>query len=286
MAAASKATVTGWSCIDLLGIYRRSSPRRRRGAGLARRWPDHTAGRTAARCGGWRPRSRRTAPRCWRSRPCSAFRPRLQGLGRVDRREGRAVEDRRRPPDPVAPQQPGRTEMTRVGAEGKAAGWLTLRALAETDGRLDAGRWMSHPPGPAPGGASGGALGARLDRIIGREPDSRERWERRKGDVIFDVDGTLLDAITCTSSPVGGVPVTRSRHRRAGVHRAWRWVLPSWWSGCWVSLIGGHRRHSRYFAPYLGRMRPLPRRWTCSRRPSAWVTGDAGRRAPRTTRPT
>jgi hypothetical protein len=31
-------------------------------------------------------------------------------------------------------------EMLRLGVEGKAAGWRTLRALAERDGRLDAGR--------------------------------------------------------------------------------------------------------------------------------------------------
>jgi hypothetical protein len=31
-------------------------------------------------------------------------------------------------------------EMLRLGVEGKAAGWRTLRALAETDGRLDPAR--------------------------------------------------------------------------------------------------------------------------------------------------
>ncbi len=31
-------------------------------------------------------------------------------------------------------------ELLRLGVEGKAAGWRTLRALADTDGRLDAGR--------------------------------------------------------------------------------------------------------------------------------------------------
>jgi hypothetical protein len=31
-------------------------------------------------------------------------------------------------------------ELLRLGVEGKAAGWLTLRALAERDDRLDAGR--------------------------------------------------------------------------------------------------------------------------------------------------
>ena len=31
-------------------------------------------------------------------------------------------------------------EILRLGVEGKAAGWRTLRALADTDGRLDAGR--------------------------------------------------------------------------------------------------------------------------------------------------
>ena len=32
------------------------------------------------------------------------------------------------------------TEMLRLGVEGKAAGWRTLRVLAERDDRLDAGR--------------------------------------------------------------------------------------------------------------------------------------------------
>jgi hypothetical protein len=32
------------------------------------------------------------------------------------------------------------TEMLRLGVAGKAAGWRTLRVLAEQDGRLDAGR--------------------------------------------------------------------------------------------------------------------------------------------------
>ena len=32
------------------------------------------------------------------------------------------------------------TEILRLGVEGKAAGWRTLRALAERDGRLDTGR--------------------------------------------------------------------------------------------------------------------------------------------------
>jgi hypothetical protein len=32
------------------------------------------------------------------------------------------------------------TEMLRLGVDGKAAGWRTLRGLAERDGRLDAGR--------------------------------------------------------------------------------------------------------------------------------------------------
>jgi len=31
-------------------------------------------------------------------------------------------------------------ELLRLGAEGKAAGWRTLRTLADTDTRLDAGR--------------------------------------------------------------------------------------------------------------------------------------------------
>ena len=39
-------------------------------------------------------------------------------------------------------------ELLRLGVEGKAAGWRTLRVLADTDQRLEAVRWTSSSPGP------------------------------------------------------------------------------------------------------------------------------------------
>ena len=33
--------------------------------------------------------------------------------------------------------------MLPLGVEGKAAGWRTLRVIAETDGRLEPAGWMS-----------------------------------------------------------------------------------------------------------------------------------------------
>ena len=39
-------------------------------------------------------------------------------------------------------------EMLRLGVEGKAAGWRTLRSLADSDTRLTRAVWMGSSPGP------------------------------------------------------------------------------------------------------------------------------------------
>jgi hypothetical protein len=64
--------------------------------------------------------------------------------------------------------------MMRLGVEGKAAGWRTLRALAETDARLDAGRLdelMSRARHQADL-LEELRVGA-ANQVIGREPDRR-----------------------------------------------------------------------------------------------------------------
>ena len=82
----------------------------------------------------------------------------------------------------------------------------------------------------------------------------------RNGDVIFDVDGTLLD--TNYLHVVAWWEAFRERGhdiRCAGVHRAL-----GMGSAELVERVLGQPdpavidAHSRYFAPYLGRMRPLP----------------------------
>jgi len=53
--------------------------------------------------------------------------------------ESRAVEIRRPAARPVALSDLEELELLRLGVEGKAAGWRTLRALADTDSRLGPG---------------------------------------------------------------------------------------------------------------------------------------------------
>ena len=63
-------------------------------------------------------------------------------------------------------------EMMRLGVEGKAAGWRTLRALAETDRRLDP---------------------ARLDDLISRARRQAELLEEhrlRAADQVISLEGT------------------------------------------------------------------------------------------------
>ena len=40
-------------------------------------------------------------------------------------------------------------ELLRLGVEGEAAGWRTVRVLADRDGRATLANWMSSSPGPA-----------------------------------------------------------------------------------------------------------------------------------------
>ena len=63
-------------------------------------------------------------------------------------------------------------EMLRLGVEGKAAGWRTLRALADSDQRLDATRLRRpHIPRPEPGRPAGKTSGPR--RTPGNRPGQR-----------------------------------------------------------------------------------------------------------------
>ena len=66
-------------------------------------------------------------------------------------------------------------EMLRLGVEGKAAGWRTLRVLAETDKRLDAGR---------------------LDELIARA--------RRQADLLEDLRVRAAGQITGLGATAGG----------------------------------------------------------------------------------
>ena len=143
MAGAGTATRTRRSVHDLLGIYlndhlagatgglelarRVAASHRGPGAGAAVSvWPPRLrAG--SCRAGGHHGRTRHPGPR-------------LQGLRRVDRLEGRPAEAQRLSAHPVALSGLEELEMLRLGVEGKAAGWRTLRVLAETDKRLDPGR--------------------------------------------------------------------------------------------------------------------------------------------------
>jgi hypothetical protein len=65
-------------------------------------------------------------------------------------------------------------EMMRLGVEGKAAGWRTLRALAETDRRLDPGR---------------------LDELISRA--------RRQADLLEELRVRAADQIVSMEQPAG-----------------------------------------------------------------------------------
>ena len=66
-------------------------------------------------------------------------------------------------------------EMLRLGVEGKAAGWRTLRVLAETDKRLDSGR---------------------LDELIARA--------RRQADLLEDLRVRAAGLITGLGATAGG----------------------------------------------------------------------------------
>ena len=56
------------------------------------------------------------------------------------RREGGTGEAQRPPADQVPLSELEETELLRLGVEGKAAGWRSLRSLAERDSGLDADR--------------------------------------------------------------------------------------------------------------------------------------------------
>ena len=152
-------------------------------------------------------------------------------------------------------------EMLRLGVAGKAAGWRTLRAAAGTDGRPTlAGLTSSFPARGARRMSSRNSAcrpRRRSSRPAGQPMTPRQR---RRGGVLFDVDGTLLD--TNYLHVVAWWEAFRERGydvRCADIHRA-----IGLGSDELIQRVLGRddpsvsEAHSRYYAPYLGRMRPLP----------------------------
>ena len=176
MAAASKATVTGRSGIDLLGIYLNDHlAGATGGAGLARR----VAGSHGGQDGG---ALRRLAAEIAQDRAAllevmAALGIPVRGYkvwaGWIGEKAGRLkFNGHLLTRSPLSSLE--ELEMMRLGVEGKAAGWRTLRALAETDGRLDAGRLDELISRARRQAELLEELRVRaVDRIIGREPDSR-----------------------------------------------------------------------------------------------------------------
>ena len=176
MAAASKATVTGRSRIDLLGIYLNDHlAGATGGAGLARR----VAGSHGGQDGG---ALRRLAAEIAQDRAAllevmAALGIPVRGYkvwaGWIGEKAGRLkFNGHLLTRSPLSSLE--ELEMMRLGVEGKAAGWRTLRALAETDGRLDAGRLDELISRARRQAELLEELRVRaVDRIIGREPDSR-----------------------------------------------------------------------------------------------------------------
>ena len=176
MAAASKATVTGRSGIDLLGIYLNDHlAGATGGAGLARR----VAGSHGGQDGG---ALRRLAAEIAQDRAAllevmAALGIPVRGYkvwaGWIGEKAGRLkFNGHLLTRSPLSSLE--ELEMMRLGVEGKAAGWRTLRALAETDGRLDAGLLDELISRARRQAELLEELRVRaVDRIIGREPDSR-----------------------------------------------------------------------------------------------------------------
>jgi hypothetical protein len=79
---------------------------------------------------------------------------RVYKVRRIAQRESRMAEAQWLSTRSIALRSSEELERLQLGVEGKAAGRLTLRVLAETDERLDPVGWMSSSPGPASGGSS------------------------------------------------------------------------------------------------------------------------------------
>jgi hypothetical protein len=140
--AVNKATTTGRSGIDLLGIYLNDHlAGATGGAELARR----VAGSHDGQDGGalWRLAGEIAQDRAALLEfmaalgiPVRSYKVRAAWLGEKAARlklNGRLLAR-----SPLSGLE--ELEMMRLGVEGKAAGWRTLRTLAETDSRLDPGR--------------------------------------------------------------------------------------------------------------------------------------------------
>jgi hypothetical protein len=174
--AVNKATTTGRSGIDLLGIYLNDHlAGATGGAELARR----VAGSHDGQDGGalWRLAGEIAQDRAVLLEfmaalgiPVRSYKVRAAWLGEKAARlklNGRLLAR-----SPLSSLE--ELEMMRLGVEGKAAGWRTLRALAETDARLDAGRLdelMSRARSQAD--LLEELRVSAANQVIGREPDRR-----------------------------------------------------------------------------------------------------------------
>src|SRR5579859_6303650 len=128
-------------------------------AGHARRLPERPPGRRDGRQRAGQPDGP-VAPRPGRRRPAQPARgrdragplgpadhhgvaryrrARLQGHRRLARREGRPAQFNGRLLGRSPLSDLEELELLRLGVEGKAAGWRTLRTLADADSRLDTG---------------------------------------------------------------------------------------------------------------------------------------------------
>jgi hypothetical protein len=174
--AVNKATTTGRSGIDLLGIYLNDHlAGATGGAELARR----VAGSHDGQDGGalWRLAGEIAQDRAVLLEfmaalgiPVRSYKVRAAWLGEKAARlklNGRLLAR-----SPLSSLE--ELEMMRLGVEGKAAGWRTLRSLADTDTRLDPSRLdelMSRARSQAD--LLEELRVSAANQVIGREPDSR-----------------------------------------------------------------------------------------------------------------
>jgi hypothetical protein len=176
MAAASHPTDTGRSGTDLLGIYLNDHlAGATGGAELARRVAGSHGGHDSGEL-------RRLAAEIAQDRaallefmtalsiPVRAYKVRAAWLGEKAARlklNGRLLTR-----SPLSSLE--ELEIMRLGVEGKAAGWRTLRTLAETDTRLDPGRLDELISRARRHADLLEELRVRAaDQLIGREPGSR-----------------------------------------------------------------------------------------------------------------
>ena len=142
MARADNARDIGQSEVSMLGIYLNDHlAGATAGTELAHRMArSHGDGQDSGTLRRLAAEIARTAPPCWTSWPPSVSRsgvtrwaPPGSGRGSGLKFNGRLFAR-----SPLSNLE--ELEMLRLGVEGKAAGWRTLRTLADTDTRLDPGR--------------------------------------------------------------------------------------------------------------------------------------------------